>query len=411
MSLEGCDLLEGLLQLAAQPFVIPLKWIYSDEFEVLFTDIEQFNKLTNNINELEAKIYDTYTDGIGECNANLVHSILLHKMEILKGELNETCTNDIAKNAVSIKESLLSYKKDLTELYDCVGKIARMLGIKELPTTLARYKQYVSIFDILLSLSQYTPTQNLLDRKEIQRIQTTITNSKQLHEKYKDACSEILNQCDKDILSREFYPMLQRFRGEYNSIFRFLNKNYKSDMRELRKYLRGSSNLSYQKALSLLTSLKSLSDINKDIENMRKQYIADYGIYYKGVETDWVLLEHIVSTFNTMSSMMGFVTQTMQQMLIANSVPSAELKTFIEKTSQSTIENIYTNINSLLTTDFDEKTKVGVIIQKLDEVINYLTDFEKSYSTVLDKRKGKSDFNTIFLNCKFFLNCKPIKMN
>ena len=223
VSLEGCDLLKVLLELGAQPFVIPLKWIYLDEFDALFTDIEQFDKLTNNINELEAKIHDIYADDIDECNANLVHNVLLHKMETLKGEFNETCTNNIAKNAVSIKESLLSYKKDLTELYDCAGKIAGMLGIKELPTTLVRYKQYVSIFDTLLSLSRYTPTQNLLDRKEIQRIQTTIANNKQLHEKYKDACSEILNQCDKDILSQEFYPMLQRFRGEYNSIFRFLN--------------------------------------------------------------------------------------------------------------------------------------------------------------------------------------------
>lgn len=234
VSLEGCDLLKSLLQLAAQPFIIPLKWIYSDVFEVLFTDIEQFNQLTYNINELEAKIHDLYTDDIDECDACLMHSVLLHKMEILKGELNHTCTNDIQINAVSIKESLLSYKKDLSGLYEYVGKIARMLGIKELPTTLAQYKQYVSFFNIILSLSQYTPTKNLLDRKEIQRIQTTLVNSKQLHEKYKNACIEILNQCDKDILSQDFYPMLQRFRGEYNSIFRFLNKNYKSDIRELR---------------------------------------------------------------------------------------------------------------------------------------------------------------------------------
>ena len=280
VSLEGCDLLKVLLELGAQPFVIPLKWIYSDEFDVLFTDIEHFNKLTNNINLLETKIHNIYTEDIKECNANLVYETLSHNIEILKGELKEMCANDIAKNAINIKESLLSYKTDLVNLYDYIGKISKMLGIKEIPTTLSCYKQYVPIFDILLSLSQYIPTQNLLNRKEAQRMQAAIANCKLLHEKCRDAQSEILNQCDKDILSQDLYPMLRRFRGEYNSFFRFLNKNYKSDMQELKKYLTASSDLSYKKALSLLTLLKSLSDINQDIESQQEQYIADYGIYY-----------------------------------------------------------------------------------------------------------------------------------
>lgn len=229
VSLEGCDLLKGLLELGSQPFIIPLKWIYSEEFDVLFKDIEKFNKLTDNINSLETKIHDIYTEDIEECNANLVHEVLLHKMDMLKSELKETCTNNIAKNVVNIKESLLSYKNDLTNLYDNMGKISKILGIKETPTTLAHYKQYVSIFDTLLSLSKYIPTQNLLNRKEAQRIQASISNCKLLHDKCKDAQSKILSLCDKDILSQDLYPMLQRFRGEYNSFFRFLNKSYKSD--------------------------------------------------------------------------------------------------------------------------------------------------------------------------------------
>lgn len=395
VSLEGCDLLKGLLELGSKPFIIPLKWIYSDEFDVLFTDIERFNKLTDNINLLEKKIHDVYAEDIKECNANLVHGVLQHKMEILKSELKETCANDIAKNAINIKESLLSYKNDLTSLYNGIGQISKMLGIKEFPTTLAHYKQYMSIFDTLLSLSHYIPTQNLLNHKEAQRIQTSIANCKLLHEKCKDVQFKVLNLCDKDILSQDLYPMLQRFRGEYNSFFRFLNKSYKSDIRELKKYITDSSNLSYQKALSLLTLLKSLSEINKDIQTQKEQYIADYGIYYKGIETDWNLLENIVSTFNTMFSMMGIVTQTMQQMLIENSVPTAELKTFIEKKPQLLIEDIYANTNLLLTTNFNEETKVSTILQKLDEVITHLSDFEKLYLNVLNKRKKESDFGTI----------------
>lgn len=110
VSLEGCDLLKELLELGAKPFIIPLKWIYLDEFDVLFTDIEQFSKLTDNINLLETKIHDAYTEDIEEYNANLVHGVLLNKMEALKSELKETCANNIAKNAIYIKELLLSYK-------------------------------------------------------------------------------------------------------------------------------------------------------------------------------------------------------------------------------------------------------------------------------------------------------------
>ena len=395
VTLDGCDLLEKLLQLAARHCEIPIKWIYSEEFDTLFTDVEKFNRLAGITNELEAKIQDIYTSDIKDCDAILTYSVLLRGMDLLRNELNEKDDNEIAKNYRNIKDSLLEYKRNLVDLYVEIEKLTKMLGIKDLPTSFVQYKQYVSIFSTLLSLSQYIPTRNLLNKSEIQRIQKSLSNCKLLHEECKIAQSEILSQCDKDILSQDLYPMLQRFRGEYDSFFRFLNKSYKADIRELKKYLTNTSNLSYQNALSLLTSLKSVSDLAKEIENQQEQYIADYGIYYNGIETDWELLEHIVGNIKTMLSLMGIITPTMQQMLQENAVPTVELKTFLEKKSEVLIGDIYANVNSLLATQFNEETKIDVVIQKLDNVITILSDFEKSYSSVLDKRKEECDFVTI----------------
>ena len=394
-SIEGYNLLKELLHLTDNAFIIPLKWIYSDEFDTLFADIKQFSELTSNINQLQEKIHTDYYDDIENCNANLICSVLLHNMDLLKNELKETSSNYIAKNAGQIKEVLLSYKNILSGLYGEVGKMARQLGIKEHPKSLVQYKKCVSVFETLLSLSNYTPTQNLLDRKEVKRMQKTITDCKLQHEKYKKEQEEILCQCDKDILSIDLYPMLQRFRGEYGSFLRFINKDYRSDIRTLKKYLTDSSDLSYQKALSLLTSLKDASDIRKGIEIHKEQYIADFGIYYNGIETDWDLLERVIDTFDTMLSMISVFTPTMQQMLVEKLIPVSELKAVVEEKTQSLVENVYSKINSLLINNFDEETKIETITQNLDDVINHLLHFEKTYSDICDKRKCESEFTTI----------------
>lgn len=394
-SIEGYNLLKELLKLTDKAYIIPLKWIYSDKFDLLFTDIEQFSRLTGNINELQKNIYAVYCDDIDTCNACLIHSTLLHQMGLLKSVLKETNANDIAKGITRMKETVLSYKNTLLNLYGEVGKMAKLFGLKELPTSLAQYKKYVSIFDTLLSLSHYTPTQNLLNKKEVLRIQKTIADCKSQHEKCKKIQKEVLAICDKDILSQDLYPMLQRFRGEYDTFFRFVNRNYKSDMRTLKKYLTDSSNLSYQKALSLLTLLKDASDSSKEIEIHQEQYIADYGIYYNGIETDWELLEQVVGTFETMLSMISIITPTMQQMLVENVVPISELKAFKEENTQILIDDVYSNINSLLITGFDEETRIGTINQELDELISDLSHFEKTYSDICSKRKCEGDFTTI----------------
>lgn len=394
-SIEGYDLLKELLRLADKACIIPIKWIYTDEFDLLFADIGKFGKLTGHINRLQEDMSAVYCDDVYDCDASLIHAALLQQMGSLQNVLANTSANEVAKDMANYKETLLSCKNVLTDLYDKAGKMANMLGLEELPSSLVQYKKCVSIFDTLLSLPHYIPTPNLLDKNEVLRIKKTMADCKSQHEKHKKVQEEILTLCDKDILTQDLYPMLQRFRGEYDTFFRFVNKDYRSDMRTLKKYVTDSSHLSYQKALSLLALLKEASDGREEMERHKEQYIADYGIYYHGIETDWELLEQVVGTFEAMLSVIGIVPPAMQRMLVEDAMPMPELKAFAEERTQMRIDDVYSTVNALLVANFDEETDIGTINQKLDELASDLSRFEKTYSDICGKRKCESDFTTI----------------
>ena len=52
-----------------------------------------------------------------------------------------------------------------------------------------------------------------------------------------EAKNAILARFDKEILEWDFYPVLQRFRGEYKSIFRIFNSQYRNDLRCLNSFM------------------------------------------------------------------------------------------------------------------------------------------------------------------------------
>ncbi|MBO7234468.1 MAG: hypothetical protein J6V13_05740, partial [Paludibacteraceae bacterium] len=98
---------------------------------------------------------------------------------------------------------------------------------------------------------------------------------------------QITKNFDKEILEIDYYPILQRFRSEYTSIFARLGNKYRTDIKYLKGFLCSDLKLKYSSALQVLNQLKTFAEsldlVSKHEESMSMQYED----YFLREDTDW----------------------------------------------------------------------------------------------------------------------------
>lgn len=408
-SMEGFYHIIEVLKVAEDSYIIPWKWVYDENFESLYSDLEQYRKLTYCINEQNIQIKKIYSDDIESCDTNLYKNTLVNSIDLLNKDLKCTNNDILAEKSSEIKEKLLNYRNSLNDLYNDFENLTNKIGLVESDITFGVCKNVLSVFESLLSFSKYVPTKNWFDRKEFLRIKKSLNDCKLLHNEYKETKQTILNQCDPEIFSQDLYPMLQRFRCEYNTNFRFLKKDYRSDIKLLKGYLSNVSKISYQEALYLLTLLKDTSNKFDEIKNNQEQYISDFGDYYNNIESDWNIIENSIRSFDDMLSKVGDIPLKLQNLLIEKSIPTNKLEAFINKYNQSYFEDIYDNLNILLVDECNDNINIQNIINKLDYLIDNLSEFIYPFIRITSKRKEKSTFTNIITELDYISDFKANK--
>ena len=150
---------------------------------------------------------------------------------------------------------------------------------------------------ILVDICDVRPTQTWFNSNDLIRIKSNIEIHRSLHDSVLELKKSILSRFDKEIFEWDFYPVLQRFRGEYKSFFRAINGRYRRDIKQLKSFLSKGGELSYNDALEVLNELKCFSDNQNIIVANEKLYTEDYGNYYLGENTQWSLLANDLEKF------------------------------------------------------------------------------------------------------------------
>jgi very-short-patch-repair endonuclease len=126
-----------------------------------------------------------------------------------------------------------------------------------------------------------------LDNTELTHMSNTVDRCSQAHSEIIVIQHEILKRFDKEILELHFYPLLKKFRSEYNNVFRSFKSGYKNDLKAIKLYLSEGSKLEYSQALEVLNNLKLLSDRKSEIENELTVSKVDLHDYNRGINTNW----------------------------------------------------------------------------------------------------------------------------
>ena len=105
-----------------------------------------------------------------------------------------------------------------------------------------------------------------------------------------------------------------------------IKSEYRKDIKQINSFLTQGGKLSYNDALKVLNTLKSLHDYNLEVESNLASYREDYGQYYAGVETNWDEVSAKMDLFKEALSQMHTVTPQLKDTIINGQLPTADIE-------------------------------------------------------------------------------------
>ena len=283
-SLNGNATLVEILNFAAKSPVIPEEWVFEHNADSLIKKACEYKESVEEIQLISKKLKEIYKTERLSFDATKCKDNLSSFMSQLQNRINSEDGNQLTSSIDGIHSDLLQSTTKLNDLFTSAEKLGPKLGIP-VPKTINQMISFVKSVSAIGEIVNIKPTRKWFDTNELNRIKSNLETHKTCHNSLINARQNILSRFDNEILSLDFYPILQRFRGDYSSFLRVFKKGYHNDLKCLTSYLSQGGKLSYEDALSTLNSLKVISDNQTIIDANKHQYEEVYGEYYQGVNT------------------------------------------------------------------------------------------------------------------------------
>lgn len=398
LSLNGLDLMIQLLSLVGRSPIIPTKWIFEGNIEDLIADAEKYKKYSQKIVELQTTLSERYDEQIINVKGKETKTQLTKLKNSIYKSLQAVSEKGIV---ISDLEQLLLQIKDiltqLKELHNKSNSVAGLLGLEE-PVDIAKIKTTVALSKVLLD--DVTPTALWFDKEKFGEIDGYMIDCQTLQNEIVQLKQDILPKFDKEIFEIDFYPILKRFRGEYDSIFRGLKTDYKNDIKTLKQYLSNSSKLSYAEAFDVLNKLKTISDKSDEVKNNKEIYIAYFGEYYNGFDTNWSSFQEAMKKFvNILASFStGYIPEKIKKQLLSKAIPKAELSDLCHFYSIESCDDIMNRLNKIVIPEYSEQAFCFDIINDLQCIIDNCSHLIQSYKNINSIRKETASFEDILMD-------------
>lgn len=393
-SADGLDSLIKVLTVAQNSPLIPVQWISDADISQLLGDAARYKTQNEQIGKLQKELQDAYVEQFFDCDGEQSKRQLSEKVSALLAKVKSESAGELASNAPHICSVLSGRAKELETLYSKACDIADVFGISE-PSGFAQIKSLYALSKAVAASADITPAGKWFEANSLREIQQSLSACRSLHEELAAAKQTLLQTCDKEILTQDFYPMLQRFRGDYTSFLRVLKGGYRKDMRTLKHYLSNGAELTYKEALDLLNSLKTIADKTKDIEEKREQYVADYGQYYNGLDTRWDTLQEALNLCEAVVSAADFVPAKLRNLYADKSLPIDAIDKFNSLCEQYPVDSLKNDITALLTLSIDDNTPCEQIVNEGKKTVSLLEDFITQYDTLRKLRRDMPDYDVL----------------
>ena len=191
----------------------------------------------------------------------------------------------------------------------------------------------------------------------------------------------------------------------YNSITSFC-ENLANDITAINAYAKAENEASIIEYNNLLVKIcelqKNLKDIALD-EDTYKKYSSRYGMYYKGIDTDWNICNDAISTFQELRGKFDKVPTLLRNRLLDGTIPSATINRYISSFESCNYNQIYSTLNSEFSFEVNCSTSYEYMTQIHTKLQTVFTQFDELYSCVCCMRKQSGDYDTIIEDLKILI--------
>ena len=394
-SLSGAKQLVKLLQIAKKSPIIPIKWVNCNDFEDLLTKAKQYRSLTDCIKSLQEVINKKFKGESLNVPAKLLREELIEKVRRIDSYIREDDKNKLVRELFEIQEKITELKNSIELFFNEASSMTKILYM-ESPSDLERIQTLVCTIEILLKINGVRPADSWFDRNYFNQIKKTIDLHKKLHHEFVTKRDLIVNDFDKEILDLEYYPLLQRFRVDYNSWFKIFKSQYRKDIRLLRGF-KNDNKMNFADCLSILNSLKDYHEVKENVSNIVDQCQKDYGQYYKGTETQWDFLIEELATFELLFEIKIFIPSQLKEMLKNGTLPISELNQFLNKYEKASVESKFSLLEEILIFDKCERKRGRIkdFISNCDDALRECSSFSSLLQNIVPLFKEKPNYDTM----------------
>lgn len=392
LSVQGITRLIQLLKFIGDSQVIPANWVIDNDICALIDNANKYKGQTEYINKYTLELSKKYTSDFFDTDISTAKQILQSSTSDLQKYINILDNDGIASDIESIHHTFSTNINVLDSVFEKAKILAAKLGASN-PTSISQLFAFGNTVHALLQICNTNPTDDWLKTDVLKQIKSDIDNHATLHKSIVQLKEETLQRFDKEILAWEFYPVLQRFRGEYTSVFRIFNSSYKKDMQKIRSYISNGGRISYKDALHSLNVLKDIADKEEIIAKNLHIYKQYYGTYYHGTSTNWTTITNAISTFEQALNELHAIPQSLKEQIINGTLPVYEIEQFNTLYSDSDISTKYENVLSKLKqTSYNSYHEFADSINKICSISS---NFLNEYNRLLAMRNERCGYSEL----------------
>ena len=393
-SLYGCDKLAEILAIASKSPMIPIEWVMNSDIDVLIDKAEQYKELSDKIIRTTDDLKEKYGDALVRIDAPKYRSELLSLMGHLKKHLTNDIERSIAQDASETYRNLINCETTLSALFESAKLVSDKLGISA-PVSISQLIMFARSMQALVDVQDVRPTLKWFDANEHAVIQTTLDTRISLHNSTFEAKRKIQSKFDNQIFDLDFYPILQRFRGEYNSFLRVIKSGYYADVKLISSYLSQGGKLAYREVLDVLNTLKIIYDNQAEINANVATYKEDYGVYYAGLETQWGDISANLDLFKTILGKVHTLTAQLKSLIINGELPINDIVQFNSLYESCDVDNVFEFIKSTIRCDFNKTSEWSNVKVHTNKSSSILNEFSLKYQELMGMRTNVCDYDSL----------------
>ena len=379
-SLEALNKFYGLAVLLDKKTSPAKLWFDNKHFKEVCNALDSDRERHDRIKELRNKLLINFNKDFIGFNCDELLSKFTNDYLTISNKLNAELFSFSDASVISSIKNLIGdleeTKGHLSIAQSSTENICRYLGI-ESPITIESSKNIIEFAGQLCE--DIFPAERWFDSIQFAKIKENFPETVNKHKSVYQLRKEILDAFDNDILQIDLYPMLQRFRSDYGNVFkRLFSSGYKQDIAQLKKYSRGGTALSYAEALKYLTLIKDFSDHKRKLSE--ESYEEHLGSYYNGIDTNWSVLEDVLSKFEGIRSNTKLLSNKVKSLLLNKDIDRDLISAEIERYKSCELFVNITKINESLSKKIDYACNMAICLNDISDLAESLSAFLSSYA-------------------------------